>query len=90
MLEAVSCLARRGVGAAVTESGAFKALTLDLCEQVGLALPALNDTNAPALRAAMPAFVPVSNPLDLPALADLIARLGQVLDALMVIRRPEP
>lgn len=53
--------------AVVTESGAFKALTLDLCDQVGLALPRLDDSNAPALRAVMPAFVPVSNPLDLTA-----------------------
>ena len=53
--------------AVITESGAFKALTLDLCEQVGLALPPLDDANAPALRAAMPPFVPVSNPLDLTA-----------------------
>jgi acyl-CoA synthetase (NDP forming) len=51
----------------VTESGAFKALTLDLCEQVGLELPALSDANAPALRSVMPSFVPVSNPLDLTA-----------------------
>lgn len=57
----------RAGAAVVTESGAFKALTLDLCEQVGLVLPSLNDGNAPALRAVMPAFVPVSNPLDLTA-----------------------
>lgn len=59
-------LSRPGA-AVVTESGAFKALTLDLCEQVGLALPPLDEANAPALRAAMPPFVPVSNPLDLTA-----------------------
>lgn len=59
-------LSRPGT-AVVTESGAFKALTLDLCEQVGLELPPLDDANAPALRAAMPPFVPVSNPLDLTA-----------------------
>lgn len=53
--------------AVVTESGAFKALTLDLCEQVGIALPVLDDHNAPALRAVVPAFVPVSNPVDLTA-----------------------
>lgn len=53
--------------AVVTESGAFKALTLDLCEQVGLPLPGLTDASAPALRAALPEFVPVSNPLDLTA-----------------------
>jgi len=27
----------------VTESGAFKALALDLCEQIGLSLPKLTD-----------------------------------------------
>jgi acetate---CoA ligase (ADP-forming) len=53
----------------VTESGAFKALTLDLCDQLGLPLPVLTDQNAPRLRAAIPEFVPVSNPLDLTAQA---------------------
>ena len=53
--------------AVVTESGAFKALTLDLAEETGLALPPLSDASAPALRAVMPPFVPVSNPLDLTA-----------------------
>jgi acetate---CoA ligase (ADP-forming) len=57
----------RAGAAVMTESGAFKALTLDLCEQVGLALPELTDTNAPALRSVMPPFVGVSNPLDLTA-----------------------
>jgi acyl-CoA synthetase (NDP forming) len=56
-----------GGSAVVTESGAFKALTLDLCEQLGLPLPALTDASAPALRAALPEFVPASNPLDLTA-----------------------
>lgn len=57
-------------GAAVlTESGAFKALTLDLCEEVGLPLPAVGDHDAPTLRAALPPFVPVSNPVDLTAQA---------------------
>jgi acyl-CoA synthetase (NDP forming) len=58
---------RRTGTAVMTESGAFKAMTLDLSEQVGLALPTLDDASAPALRAAMPPFVPVSNPLDLTA-----------------------
>ncbi len=57
----------RGGSAVITESGAFKALTLDLCEQVGLPLPVLTDASAPTLRAALPQFVPVSNPLDLTA-----------------------
>jgi acyl-CoA synthetase (NDP forming) len=53
----------------VTESGAFKALTLDLCDQLGLALPAISNVDSPALRAAIPDFVPVSNPLDITAQA---------------------
>ncbi|HEY7890368.1 MAG TPA: acetate--CoA ligase family protein [Steroidobacteraceae bacterium] len=57
----------RGGAAVMAESGAFKALTLDLCEQVGLALPELTDASAPELRSAMPPFVAVSNPLDLTA-----------------------
>jgi len=57
----------RAGAAVIAESGAFKALTLDLCEQEGLTLPELTDANAPALRSAMPPFVAVSNPLDLTA-----------------------
>ncbi|HEX8902133.1 acetate--CoA ligase family protein [Vitreimonas sp.] len=60
----------RSSGVAIlTESGAFKALSLDLAESVGLSLPALSDADAPALRAALPGFVPVSNPVDLTAQA---------------------
>ncbi len=55
--------------AVLTESGAFKALTLDLCEDIGLSLPELSDHSAPALRAAMPDFVAVSNPVDMTAQA---------------------
>lgn len=57
----------RGGAAVLTESGAFKALTLDLCEEIGLPLPTLTDESAPLLRAALPEFVPVSNPVDLTA-----------------------
>lgn len=53
--------------AVLGESGAFKALTLDLCEAIDIDLPQIHDGNAPALRAALPVFVPVSNPLDLTA-----------------------
>lgn len=56
-----------GGSAVLTESGAFKALTLDLCEDIGLSLPALTNDSAPQLRAALPDFVPVSNPVDLTA-----------------------
>jgi len=56
-----------GGTAVLAESGAFKALTLDLCEDINLDLPVLNDANAPNLRAAMPEFVAVSNPVDMTA-----------------------
>jgi acyl-CoA synthetase (NDP forming) len=55
-------------GAAVfTESGAFKALALDLCDQVGLRLPAFSRAAEDALREALPPFILPSNPLDLTA-----------------------
>ncbi len=71
VLELVSrCRVIPANGAAVvTDSGAFKALTLDLCEEIGLELPPLSNASAPVLRAVMPEFVPVSNPLDLTAQA---------------------
>lgn len=55
-----------GIAVAV-ESGAFKAMVLDQCEELGLALPPLADADSPQLRAALPEFVGVSNPLDLTA-----------------------
>lgn len=65
---ALRCKTLPSGGAVVlTESGAFKALTLDLCEQIGLALPVLTDTSAPQLRPVLPPFVPASNPIDLTA-----------------------
>ncbi|MFZ2998608.1 acetate--CoA ligase family protein [Sphingobium sp.] len=65
---ALRCPAIPAGGVAVLgESGAFKALTLDLCEALDLDLPQVDDGNAPALRAALPDFVGVSNPLDITA-----------------------
>lgn len=67
----------------LTESGAFKALTLDLCEQVGLKLAPVNDSVRGGLRAVLPDFIPVSNPMDLTAQAlvdpDLYRRTLAVL-----------
>ncbi len=78
-------VAPAGGAAVLTESGAFKALALDLCEEVGLPLPVVHDGDALALRAALPVFVPVSNPVDLTAQAlvdpDLYRRaLSALLD----------
>ncbi|MHC3432371.1 acetate--CoA ligase family protein [Delftia lacustris] len=63
---ATGAAAAAGV-AVLGESGAFKALTLDWAEELGLGLPAIGDDDSPALRAALPEFVGVSNPLDLTA-----------------------
>lgn len=60
---------RCGGTAVLTESGAFKALTLDLAESIGLDLPAMAGATAEAMRAAIPDFIPVSNPMDLTAQA---------------------
>ena len=57
----------KGGTVVIAESGAFKALTLDFCEEIGLDLPPLDDRSAPAVRAALPDFVGVSNPLDVTA-----------------------
>ncbi len=57
----------KGGTAVLGESGAFKALTLDLCESLDVALPTVTDNDSPALRAALPDFVGVSNPLDITA-----------------------
>ena len=54
--------------AVVGESGAFKAITLDLADTLNLPLAALGDDDSPALRGALPEFVPVSNPLDITAM----------------------
>lgn len=56
-----------GATAVLAESGAFKAMTLDLCDQLGVFLPPFNDLDSPTLRAELPSFVPVSNPLDITA-----------------------
>jgi acyl-CoA synthetase (NDP forming) len=61
-------IAPRGT-AVLAESGAFKALTLDLAESIGLELPAFEGATEAALRAALPDFIPVSNPMDLTAQA---------------------
>lgn len=51
----------------ITDSGAFKGLALDFCDQAGLDVPAIAPTTAAALRDCMPAFAELANPLDLTA-----------------------
>jgi len=68
ILTCIGELPRKGA-LVLTESGAFKALTLDLCNRIGLALPELSAATDKALSEALPPFIPPSNPLDLTAQA---------------------
>jgi acyl-CoA synthetase (NDP forming) len=72
LVDAVQILVRcqelpAGGTAVFTESGAFKAHALDLCDRIGLKLPVLSESCERALRKALPAFIPPSNPLDVTA-----------------------
>src|SRR5690606_28700897 len=58
-----------GGTAVVGESGAFRGLTLDYCEAIGLELPPLSASTYDALASHLPAFSPPSNPFDLTAQA---------------------
>ncbi|MHC5305781.1 acetate--CoA ligase family protein [Bartonella sp. LJL80] len=58
---------RKGRSVIVTESGAYKALALDLCESAGLALAKLDINRHTELRCVLPPFVALSNPVDLTA-----------------------
>lgn len=53
--------------AVIGESGAYKALTLDYCDTIGLTLPQPDDDAARTLNALAPELVVSSNPLDLTA-----------------------
>ena len=55
--------------ALITDSGAFKGIELDFCEAVGLPVPAYGAATAGALKAVVPEFVVVENPLDVTAQA---------------------
>jgi acyl-CoA synthetase (NDP forming) len=72
-----------GVGV-IAESGALKAMMLDQAEAAGLVLPELSNDDSPALRAALPEFVPVSNPLDVTAQGLVDPGIyGRTIDALV-------
>jgi acetate---CoA ligase (ADP-forming) len=53
--------------ALITDSGALKGIELDFCERVGLPVPHFSDDTITAIRAIVPDFVAVENPLDLTA-----------------------
>jgi acetate---CoA ligase (ADP-forming) len=54
---------RGGLGV-VTNSGAFRGIAFDLCDELGLALPPPAPATQAALRAALPPFAHPVNPLD--------------------------
>lgn len=56
----------KGLGM-LTDSGAFKGITLDFCEEIGLDLPTLSTSLAATIQAELPEFVGASNPVDLTA-----------------------
>jgi acetate---CoA ligase (ADP-forming) len=69
LLDTTELLARfpkppAGALAVITNSGAFKGLTLDLCEQIGIPLASLKSETRARLAAALPSFATVDNPLD--------------------------
>jgi acyl-CoA synthetase (NDP forming) len=53
--------------ALITDSGALKGIELDFCEKVGLPVPRLSDDTIASIRAVVPDFVAIENPLDLTA-----------------------
>ena len=51
--------------AILTNSGAFKGVALDFCQDLGLVLPELSASTRTVLQAMLPPFAPIENPLDL-------------------------
>jgi acyl-CoA synthetase (NDP forming) len=51
--------------AILTNSGAFKGVAFDFCEELGLDLPELGARTRTVLQAMLPPFAPIENPLDL-------------------------
>ena len=81
---AVRCGQIKPGAAILGESGAFKAMSLDTAEAIGLDLPPFSDELSPKLREVMPDFIAVSNPTDLTAQALVDPGLyGRVFEALM-------
>jgi len=53
--------------AVITDSGAFRGMTLDFCDAAGLDLPPLSAATAGKLKAELPEFMEPGNPVDLTA-----------------------
>ncbi len=55
--------------AVLTDSGAFKGMTLDFCDAAGIDVPPLSPATAEKLRRELPEFIAPDNPLDITAQA---------------------
>ena len=51
----------------ITNSGAIKGFALDFCDRLGLDIPRLGDATLAALKAALPPFASLDNPVDVTA-----------------------
>ncbi|HMK79336.1 MAG TPA: CoA-binding protein, partial [Xanthobacteraceae bacterium] len=51
----------------ITNSGAIKGFSIDFCDRLGLDIPALDAATITALKAALPPFASLDNPLDVTA-----------------------
>jgi acyl-CoA synthetase (NDP forming) len=69
--------------AIVTNSGAFRGVSLDFCAEEGLDLPPLAPATAARLKAMLPAYAAIDNPLDITTIGfsqlDIFGRTAEVL-----------
>jgi acetate---CoA ligase (ADP-forming) len=67
----------------VTNSGAFRGVALDLCAELGLDLPMLAPETRTALKAMLPAYAAIDNPLDITTIGlaqhDIFGKTAQVM-----------
>jgi acyl-CoA synthetase (NDP forming) len=69
--------------AIVTNSGAFRGVSLDLCAELGLDLPMLAPATEAALKAMLPAYAAIDNPLDITTIGlaqhDIFGKTAQAM-----------
>ena len=69
--------------AIVTNSGAFRGVALDFCAELGLDLPALAPATSAALKAMLPSYAAIDNPLDITTIGlaqhDIFGKTAQAM-----------
>ncbi len=89
LFDVCALLARRpapiaGGVAVVSNSGALRGLSLDLCQDIGLKIPEVSPATAVKLKKILPSFAAIDNPLDVTAAAmTKPALLGDSVQAFM-------